>query len=166
MSDFKQASNIAMGETINKLIRDNITLGNMLTCIQETIEEARKNYNTIHSQLLEAENKILKQRNEIKLETVETLVKVQEDLYERIKHCKKLVKINRRLQRQITEEECKLKEKNEDFKNLTKILDNTEQKFNSVTKMFAAMQKEVVQLEFSIFEVALKVKEAIEIEVR
>ena len=49
MSDFKQASNIAMGETINKLIRDNITLGNMLTCIQETIEEARKNYNTIHS---------------------------------------------------------------------------------------------------------------------
>lgn len=47
ITDLMQASDMAIGETINKLLTNNITLGNMLTCMQETIEKARDSYRKI-----------------------------------------------------------------------------------------------------------------------
>lgn len=58
--DFRQASDLAIGETINKLVRDNIALSNMLTCMQETIENARESYQAKHAEEIHYKYDVIK----------------------------------------------------------------------------------------------------------
>ncbi|KAK6638297.1 hypothetical protein RUM44_008726 [Polyplax serrata] len=173
IDDFRQASDFAIGEKINKLIRDNIALGNMLTCMQETIENARKaNHKVVteetqlryNSDLLDDEYKMTTMKHDSRINMIGTIIKSQEELYERISSCQKLIKGNRRLQRQIAEEECLLREKNEEVKNLTLVLLEHETIYGRVEDIYNKMRKQVLQLEYSIFEVAKKVKEGVDIE--
>lgn len=96
---------------------------------------------------------------------IEGILQSQEDLYERISDCKKLIKYNRRIQRQIAEVECILREKNEEVKNLKRILEVNEGLYSAVEASYNGLRDYFIKLQYAIFEVSKRVKEGIEVEV-
>ncbi|KAL0271934.1 UNVERIFIED_CONTAM: hypothetical protein PYX00_005080 [Menopon gallinae] len=172
-ADFREATDVRIGETTNSIIKENIKLGNMLTCQQELFAKMRATYEKTKNiqrykifdlQLKQDEYKLAHEKYAASAGKIEAIIFSVDELTRKIEYLKKLIKINRRLKRKIAELECYYKDINEELLALTRSLDEVEDQTANAKGNLHYFQSVILKLQQFLYQTAKMVKAAIDCE--